>query len=219
MPAMSRLSEQEKSKISERAEIAEARTGVQVLAAVAGKSDTYPEVPWKAFSLGTAVTALGVFAGSLLQADGVVPPVVSVTAPLAAGMVLALAVIFLEPAARLFLGRERAAAETKQYAQSLFLERRLSRTKSRRAVLVLVSRLERRSAIVADEGLSDTVPAGELERITASMDAVLAKGSAPDALLEGLAALEELFLRCGLAAAELTDELSEEFLETEGPNS
>ena len=42
-----KLSEPEKTKIRELAAHVEARTGVQVLTVVAGKSDTYPEIPWK----------------------------------------------------------------------------------------------------------------------------------------------------------------------------
>ena len=36
----------------------ESRTGVQVVTAVVGKSDTYAELPWKAFALGASLAGL-----------------------------------------------------------------------------------------------------------------------------------------------------------------
>jgi len=48
----------EERRIEAAAEQLEARTGVQVLAAVIGKADHYPEVPWKAFALTTALAVL-----------------------------------------------------------------------------------------------------------------------------------------------------------------
>jgi putative membrane protein len=214
-----KLSEQDKSHISELAARVEARTGIQVLAVVTGKSDAYPEIPWKAFSMGAALATLAqAVAVSLRLEWDPIPSLLSWTAVLGAGMVLALAAIFLHPVARLFLGKERAAEETKQYAQSLFLERGLTRTQSRTAVLILASQFEHRSAIVADTGIIDRIPQTELEKIAAAMDASLARGSAPVALAGGLSTLEELLLQRGFAPAPgAGDEIAQEFLETEGP--
>jgi len=214
-----KLSEQDKSQISELAARVEARTGVQVLAVVTGKSDTYPEIPWKAFSLGAALSTLALaVAVSLRLGWDPMSPLFGGTVVLGVGMMLALAGIFLQPVARSFLGKERAAAETRQYAQSLFLERGLSRTRSRKAVLILASQFERRAAVVADTGITDRIPNTDLEKIAAAMDASLSRGSAPAAMAGGLSALEELLLKHGFAAAAgAGDEIAEEFLETEGP--
>lgn len=51
------LTETEEHSINERAASFETHTGVQVVAAVIGKCDAYPEIPWKAFALGAAVAA------------------------------------------------------------------------------------------------------------------------------------------------------------------
>ena len=220
MGAMSKLRDQEKSKIREQAEKVEARSGVQVLAFVTGKSDNYPEIPWKAFSLGVALASLGITAGFLLgMANPARLPLLWATVPSGLGMCLALATILLQPAARWFLGKERAAGETKQFAQSIFLGRNLSRTRSRRAVLVLVSKFERRSAIVADQGLVDRIPAAELDRITIVIDDALDRGTASAALSEGLTELERLLLARGFSAGDVGDEIADEILETEGPKS
>jgi uncharacterized membrane protein len=214
-----KLSEQEKSQISARASQVEAKTGVQVLAVVTGKSDTYPEVPWKVFSLGVALTTLALTVGDAARAGGQsTPPLLWGTAVLGSGLAFALASIFLPPFARSFLGKERAKEETKQFAQSLFLERGLSRTPSRKAALLVVSQFERRTAVVSDTGILDCIPQAELERISAVMDAVLARGSTAATMAEGLAALERSLLQHGMVpAADSGDEIPEEFLETEGP--
>lgn len=214
-----KLSEQEKSQINQLATRVEANTGVQVLAVVAGKSDTYPEIPWKAFSLGASLAALGLGVILLFRpAWAPVPYLISVTIILGAGMALALAGIFLRPVSRLFLGEHRAAAETKQYAQTLFLERCLGHTRARTAVLLLASQLERRAAIMADIGIAARIPNAKLDKVSNDMDAALLQGSTAAALAAGLTALQDLLLASGFSAgAGAEDEIVDEFLETEGP--
>ena len=214
-----KLSDQEKTNIRELASRVEARTGVQVLAVVTGKSDTYPEVPWKAFSLGAAMAALAlIIAPSLGLGWNTIPPLLWGSTVLGAGMVLALAGIFLPPVARSFLSKVRAGEETRQFAQSVFLERGLSRERSRNAILMLASQFERRTAVVADTGITDRIPDAELENISSAMDATLATGSTYAAMAGGLSDLEKLLLRCGFTPAGGGDAIAEEFLEMEGPN-
>ena len=52
------LSSAEADAVDARIARVEARTGVQVVTAIVGRSDTYPEIPWKAFALGVATAAL-----------------------------------------------------------------------------------------------------------------------------------------------------------------
>ncbi len=213
------LSTEEKSHIVGEAERVEGRTGVQILAVLAGKSDAYPEIPWKAFSLGSGLAALALAAAAVTM-SGWAPatPLLWVVAMLGTGMVLAVVSIFFPPVARLFLGKERAEGEVKQFAQSLFLERGLSRTRSRNAILVLVSRFERRSAVVSDTGITDRISQTDLDKICANLDVTLARGRASAALAKALPALEDLLVQRGfIPAAGTSDEVPGEFLETEGP--
>ena len=213
-----KLGEQEKSKIQKLTAQVEVRTGTQVLAVITGKSDAYPEIPWKAFSLGAALSMLALFvAASLGALRGRDSLLLCAMYVLGAGMVLALACIFLHPVSRIFLGRDRASGETRQFARSLFLEKGLSRTSSRKAVLILVSEFERCASIVADTGVADRIPAAELDRIASSMDGALSREKASTALAGGLSELERLLLRHGFTGAASADEVPEEFLETKGP--
>ena len=47
----------------------EARTGVEVVTAVVGKCDGYPEIVWKAFALGASLAALVVIALDVVRPD------------------------------------------------------------------------------------------------------------------------------------------------------
>jgi uncharacterized membrane protein len=148
----------------------------------------------------------------------VLPFVVSATTILGAGLVSALAGIFCRPWARALLADHRAANETRQYAQSLFLERGLGRTRSRNAVLILASRFERCAAVVADTGVTDRVSQADLDQVAAAMEEGLKGGCVPAALAAGLSSLEALFLDRGFAASPGGgDEIAEELLEAEEP--
>lgn len=215
-----KLNETDKSEIRRVTRLLEERTGIQVLAVVTGKSDNYPEIPWRAFSMGTALATLGLITSAALspvwsRSSSMLPMI----APLGAGLVLAIASIFVHPIARLFLGKEREKEETKQYAQSLFLERGLSRTGSRIAVLMLVSQFEKRGVITADAGILDRIPVGKLEEIGEQMSVELTRGGAFRGLATGLEGLEKILLGHGFAAAGGRNEIPGEFLEMEGPKS
>jgi len=216
-----KLSEEDKSRIEKLAAQVEASTGVQVLAVVAGKSDVYPEIPWRAFSLGAALSTLALTLFDAFRPARIAQPALAqAIVILGTGLVLALAAIFLRPAARMFLGDARAEAETRQFALSYFYERGLSRTHSRNALLVLVSQFERCAAVVADTGITAQITQTDLDKISANMNVILARGSASAALMSGLAALDELLRSHGFNAPPRSgDEIAEEFLETEGPKS
>jgi putative membrane protein len=212
-------SDKDKARIRELVERVEARTGVQVMAFAAARCDAYPEIPWKAFALGAALAALA------LALDGVTRPGWNAMSPLAyaiavlgTGAALALLAVFLAPVARLFLGRERAEMETRHYAQIQFLERGLTQTRERTALLVLAAGFERSAAIVADTGVLARVPVSEFTRIATDMSRALARGQGLDALANGLSAVETLLAERGFAGRRGTpDEVPQEFVETEKP--
>jgi len=168
--------------------------GLQVVTMVVGKSDVYPETVWKAFALGSAVTALAVAAGEILRSEWTTTGaiLVSVVAVLAVGAACALAAVYVPGVARLFLRESRAALEVSHYAKAQFLDRQLFATKQRSAVLVLVSMLERRVVILADTGLDAHVSVAEWDGVIARMTAKLRNGATGEAILDGLDALRGL---------------------------
>lgn len=173
-----------------------AATGVRVVAAEIGKADTYEELPWKAFALGVSLAALAVAGANVLRPQWAAPHLTMLSAiTLAAGALAALLTILVPAFARLFLHGARCELEVGLYAQALFLRRELFKTPHRDAVLILVSRFERRVHILPDVVLRDSVGEAAWQGVIARMKPALQQARTADALQAGLAAIEELLVR------------------------
>ena len=207
--------------VKQRAAAVEKATGVEVVAAVIARADSYPEIPWKAFALGASLAAAAAAATALLAprweaAEAVVETVVAV---LAAGGVMALATIWIAPLARLFLPRSRREAEVLQSAQAMFLEAGLTRTRRRDGILVLVSLFEREVVVLTDIGLQNRLAPAALAPVIAAITARLKRGQLRDALLDGLARLEEALVARGFRPqAGDTSELSDAVIQRRAPS-
>jgi len=213
------FSSEQTARLQELAERLERRTGVEILTAVVGKCDTYPEIPWKAFALGSAVGALAFWVLAYLQPDrapaaGGLLPVMIV---LGAGVLYVLLSVFWPAFARLFLDGSRAETETLQYAQSVFLERELFRTRDRTAILLLVSLFERRVVLLPDRGVEDRLAPGTLSDVIARMGPFLRRGDQAGAVKEGLSLLEEGLVQAGFKSpGERRDRIPEEIIQEKG---
>lgn len=172
------LSEKEQQQINSLVARFESETGIEALAAVVGRCDEYPEIPWKAYALGSALGALAVLFYPAAFADWGVHSSLAfdAMAVLGGGAALAALAAFAPPVGRLFLERTRAEAEARQYAQGMFLDRALFRTRGRRAVLVLASRYEGVGIVLPDAGVLRHAPAEEIERIARAMQPLLRRG-------------------------------------------
>jgi hypothetical protein len=102
------LTQQEQQQINGLVAEVEAATGAQVLAAVIGKADSYPEIPWKAFASGAAIAAFSVVLTDWLRPGwtSAHSAVFDAIAILGSGAMLSLLTIFSAPLARLFLDRD-----------------------------------------------------------------------------------------------------------------
>ena len=209
------LTPQEQQQINGLVAEVEAASGAQLIVAVIDKADAYPEIPWKAFALAAVTAALvvapieiGLVAASALRSSGLDLLVV-----LAAGLVAALAAMFVPPLGRALLDRARARMEVEQYAQAVFLERGMFQTRHRTGILVLISLFEREAVIVADSGVRRHVTGGQIEAIVERMRPFLAKGltvgAAQGALTELTRLLQGKFEQAAVAN-ELVDALVEE---------
>lgn len=208
----------ERRNIGERAARLEARTGVQVVAAVIGKCDAYPEIPWKAFALGAAMAAL-----AAVMLDWLRPAwpsqhgaVLYTLAVMGAGAACALLAVFVPAFARLFLDAATRDAEVRQYAESFFLAHDLFRTEARHAILILVGVFERKVVILPDAGLRARLAEAELGEVIAQMAPQLAAGRCAAALRDGLDALEALLAARGFVGGTVGDEIGQEVIEEKG---
>lgn len=198
----------------------EAARGVEVVTALIARSDSYPEVPWKAFALGVSVAALAATIAALLEPEWSEFHAVAETAiaVLLAGSLLALATVWIAPLARVFIPAGRREGEARQYAQALFLEHELHRTRRRDGILILLSLLERQVVVLADRGVSEKVGQAALDQVVAAVTAALSRADVADALLAGLARLDEILAQHGFTAPPGdTNELADAVIQRRGP--
>jgi len=179
----------------------EAATGVQIVAAVVPKSDGYPELPWRAFALGTSLAGLVALVVDVARPDWLTAQalLMQTLAILAGGAIAGIAAARIRPFARLFLGAGRARDEVRECAESLFLTRELFATPRRDAVLMMISEFERRVVIVPDVYCKGKVTNTEWESVVARMTPLLRESKGADAFVAGLDAMQALLTGKGFA--------------------
>lgn len=171
------LSENDKDLLEEKIAKAEARTRSQIVLATVRRSDSYMDIPWKAFALGASVSVLLALLGNLLflsWSQGFAL-LITVIVMLSTGAAMALMTVLVPAFARLFLNGNRAETETRQYAESLFLSRELFSTRHRTGILLLISIFEKKVVILPDKGICDRVSNDEIQKTIALMKAPLGR--------------------------------------------
>ena len=188
------LTQQEQQQINRLVAEVEAASGAEVVVAVIGKADAYPEIPWKAFALGAAMAGSLIAMAGLLGAEGAPQLTVALASMilLGCGMTCAAATIFMPAIARLFLDGLRAEVEVGQYARAMFLERDMSQARGRAGVLIVMSLFERQVAIVADAGVREYLTDAQVDAVSAKMIPLLAGRHVVAAAEQGLRMIEQL---------------------------
>ncbi len=213
------LSEEQDTQISALGRDLEIHTGVEFMAAVVGKCDTYPEIPWKAFALGVALSALAAVSYHIMQPTWLTAWTALLTLAwvLGAGALGALLTLFWPALARLFLDAERAESESRQYAQGLFLEQALFRTREHSAILLLIGLFERRVVLLPGSGVQNRLNAGQLEAVINQMVLHLRRDDHFQALVQGIAFIEKILLEAGFTgSADAPDQIPDELIQQKG---
>ena len=213
------FSEDQTQRLDARIRLLEKNTGIELVTAVVGKCDHYPEIPWKAFALGVAFGALVIVAQGVLRPDwlSTYSALIHTLLVLGAGTVMALLTVFWPAWARCFLDKPRAEAEIRQYAQSVFLEREIFNVPARTGMLLLVGLFERRVVILPDSGVARRLSPEALRRVIAAMQGDLKRGNRLQALTNGVSVLEEQLKMAGFATAtEDADRIPEALLQQKG---
>jgi len=205
------LSQAEADTIEARIAHVEARTGAQVVTAIVGRSDAYPELVWKAFALGIALAALLVVVLDVVRPDWMSAYAVwsNVTPILGVGAASAILALVLPTYARLYLNRVRCHGEVRQCAQAMFLERQLFKTRARNGVLLFASVFERRVELLADVGFHGRVEEHEWRTVIDAMTPSLATAKPAEALTRGLERVEALLSAKGFVGTGRRNELSD----------
>jgi len=213
------LSESDRDELNRQVAETEKRVDAQIVLAVVRRSDSYPEIPWKAFALGTSVAGLITFVLNTIIPFWNSPALVlfSIAALLAVGLFFALIAITIPLVARLFISKQRAKEEVRQYAESVFLSRELYTTQNRKSVLLLVSLFERCVFVLPDKGLANRFGKTELHTVIDPMVVLLKQNKLRNAFEEGLSQLTAILVKNGpQAMVDRRNELSNEIIEEEG---
>jgi putative membrane protein len=211
------LTDNDRTLLDKRIAETEKLTGAQIVLASVMRSDSYVEIPWKAFAFGASVASLVVLAMDLFVLGWLTETLIlfSVAVILGAGALFALLSVLFPRFGKVFLSPQRKETETMQYAESLFLSRELFSTEDRRGILLLVSQFERQVVILPDKGvrslLSDEVLKGVISKMTSSL-----RGNDLRRALE--TGLDGIRTALGSSVSGRTDrnELPDEIIEEEG---
>jgi putative membrane protein len=193
---------------------AELQTKAQIVVAIIKRCDNYAEIPWKAFAIGASAAGLAVATTDLVMKDWITDTMLllSVTAVMATGTLLAVLTLIFKGFARLFLPKSRRESETRQYAESLFLSRELFTTEGRKGILLLVSQFERQVVILPDTGVRKWLSAEVMKIIISKMTPHLRQNDVKNAMETGLDELVTA-LSPPVATGPDKNELSNEIIE------
>ena len=212
------LDQRESAALEQAVADLEAKTGVQLVTAVIGKADSYVELPWKAFALGTALAGLALVVADTLSPrwSGAENALIFAVAILGAGAASGLLAVVAPPYARLFLRASRRDLEVRHYAQTFFLRRELFATRGRTGILLLVSLFERKVEILADVGLHARFDAADWRTVIDAMTPLLRERRCFGALQQGVARIEALLLAKGMTATRRGNELPDRPIQETG---
>lgn len=211
------LTDADRALLDKRIAETEIQTSAQVVLASVIRSDSYVEIPWKAFAFGASIASLVMLFLDLFILGWLTETLIifSVAAILAVGALFALLTVLFPPFARLFLSPQRRESETMQYAESLFLANELFSTEDRRGILLLVSQFERQVVILPDSGVRDLLSKEVLEDVISIMTRHLRRYELREAMERGLDGIQTA-LGSSAPGGSDKNELSNEIIEEEG---
>lgn len=180
----------------------ERKTMAEVVVAAVPSSDDYTDV---ALSYGAVFSIGGAFALHWLW------PALATVWLLCfecAVMIATLLAFRAGPVLRALTPRRRFIESVEQRARATFLEHELFATRERTGVLILLSELEQRVAILGDVGVDAHVKADGWQAHVARMIAAIGRGHAADGICEVIGAIGEVLAQHLPARADDVDELT-----------
>jgi len=211
------LTDKDRTLLDKRIAETEKQTGAQIVVASVKRSDSYAEIPWKAFAIGASVASLVAIVMDLFVLGWLSETLIifSVAVIPASGALFALLSVLFPRFGILFLPPQRKETETMQYAESLFLSRELFSTEDRRGILLLVSQFERQVVILPDKGIRSLLSDEVLKGVISSMTIHLRRNELRQALETGL---DGIYAALGspVPGGSGRNELSDEIIEEEG---
>ncbi len=211
------LTDTDRSLLDRRIAETEKQTRAQIVLASVLRSDSYAEIPWKAFAIGVSLASLIMIFLDLFVIGWITNSLIlsSLAVIMATGAIFALLSVLIPGFGKLFLSPQRKETETMQYAESLFLSNELFSTEDRRGILILVSQFERQVVILPDKGVRDLLNTEVLEVVISIMTRHLRRNELRQAMEAGL---EGIHSALGFEVPDWEDrnELSNEIIEEDG---
>ena len=211
------LSDSDRTLLDRRIAETEKQTRAQIILASVIRSDSYAEIPWKAFAFGASIASLVTIFLDLFVLGWLTDILIlfSLAVILACGALFALMTVLWPGFARLFLSPQRKETETMQYAESLFLSRELFSTEDRRGILFLVSQFERQVVILPYKGVRSLLNMDVLNEVISKMTLHLRRNELKQAMEAGLDGIQSAL---GSPVSGWTDknELPDEIIEEDG---
>jgi putative membrane protein len=163
----------------------ERATAGEIAVVVVRACDTYAAAGWRA---GVLLAGLGALALASLHPA---PPLLGFLAAQLGGLGLGLGLARIDTVRRHLVSEPSLEARVVERAQRAFAETGLARARGRTGILIFVALLERRVAVLADEGVEKAVGTGGAWLEVAELAAAgLRRGAAVEGLLAAIA-------RCG----------------------
>jgi putative membrane protein len=148
----------EKERLVAALREAERKTSGEIVPYIVGRSDAYPEAPWRAGVLGGALV---LFFFSFLDITSMAwMPITIANIGLftVAGFMFGAGIVFLLPSLRLvFVPQRSLELRVRARAQTAFVAEKIFLTRERTGILIFLSLLERRVIVLADDGISSKV--------------------------------------------------------------
>ena len=211
------LSDTDRTLLDKHISETEKQTGAQIVLASVMRSDSYVEIPWKAFAFGVSIASLFTIFMDLFVLGWLTETLIlfSVLVILASGLIFVLLSVLFPGFARLFLSSQRKEVETMQYAESLFLSHELFSTEERRGILLLVSQFERQVHILPDKGVRNLLSDEVLKDVISKMTLHLRRNELRQAMETGLDGINAA-LGSSVPGWSGKNELADEIIEEEG---
>lgn len=211
------LSDTDRTLLDKHIAETEKQTRAQIVLASVMRSDSYVEIPWKAFAFGASIAGLVTIIMDLFVLSWVTETLIlfSLALVLSVGLIFVLLSVLFPGFARLFLSSHRKEVETRQYAESLFLSHELFSTEDRRGILLLVSQFERQVVVLPDKGVRDLLSDDVLKVVISNMTLQLRRNELRQAMETGL---DGIRVALGTPVSDWSDknELADEIIEEEG---
>ncbi len=176
-------------KIADTIEAIEEETEVEVVVSISRRSDSYTDAYWKGGVITMTAMLLFCVYYPVTFSDLLLP--LDLAAAFALG---ALAVRIFPWFKRLLISNKRLQRAVHRAADTYFLENDLTETIGRTSFLVYISLFEEKSRLVADKGITDTLPPARWRELEIPFHEIFSSGKPfPQAILDALDSVTPTF--------------------------